>query len=173
MLLCSLPRTERVCPHVYQDLPIWCTTVQLSHGFKDPGIKTGDDLFPLSALLNYLSRRGNKAGTLLAPCCHPGGWHPVVKNKIPGCNIALSAAHLPAKDYAGHIFRIGITTAAMTDLEDSTIQTLGHWKSSSYQLNIRANLRQLASMSASLSKCDIELIALFSITHNCGHDLQG
>ena len=73
MLLCSLPRTERVCPHVYQDLPIWCTTVQLSHGFKDPGIKTGDDLFPLSALLNYLSRRGNKAGTLfkwsMAPHC--------------------------------------------------------------------------------------------------------
>ena len=72
---------------------------------------------------------------------------------------ALSAAHLPAKDYAGHSFRIGAaTTAAMIGLEDSTIQILGHWKSSSYQLaiySIRANPGQLASMSAFLSKYDI------------------
>ena len=49
---------------------------------------------------------------------------------------ALSAAHLPAKDYAGHSFR----TAAMSGLEDSTIQTLGRWKSSSYQLYITAGI---------------------------------
>ena len=39
---------------------------------------------------------------------------------------ALTAAHLPAKDYTGHSFIIGAaTTAAMAGLEDSTIQTLG------------------------------------------------
>ena len=48
---------------------------------------------------------------------------------------SLSLAHLPAKGYTGHSFRIGAATIAATaGLEDSTIQTLGQWKSSSYRL---------------------------------------
>ena len=44
---------------------------------------------------------------------------------------ALEEAGLPAKDYAGHSFRIGAaTTAAVAGLEDSAIQTLGWWESS-------------------------------------------
>ena len=63
-----------------------------------------------------------------------GGWLPLSKaNFVDATRQVLSAAHLTAKDYAGHSFRIGTaTTAAMTGLEDSTIQTMGHWKSSSY-----------------------------------------
>ena len=99
--------------------------------------KTGDDLCPVSALLQYLSRRGSKAGALFQ-------WEngtPLSETKfVEATRQALSAAQLPAKDYAGHSFRIGAaTTAAMSDLEDSTIQTLGRWKSSSYQLYIRSN----------------------------------
>ena len=60
------------------------------------------------------------------------------------------------KDYAGHSFRIGAaTTVAMAGLEDSAIQTLGRWKSSSYLLYIRMNPQQLVAMSSSLSKCRI------------------
>ena len=73
-----------------------------------------------------------------------GGWHPLSKTTLVNATCqALSAAYLPAKDYAGHSFRIqAATTAAMTGLEDSTIQTLGRWKCSFYQLYIRANPRQ-------------------------------
>ena len=115
--------------------------------------RTGDDLCPVVALLNYLSRRGNKPGALFQ-------WQdstPLSKTKfIEATWQALTAAQLPAKDYAGHSFRIGAaTTAAMAGLEDSAIQTLGRWKSSSYQLYIRMHPRQLAVMSSSLSKCNI------------------
>ena len=99
--------------------------------------RTGDDLCPVSALLNYLSRRGNNPGALFQ-------WQdgtPLSKTKfVEATRQALTAAQLPAKDYAGHSFRIGAaTTAAMAGLEDSAIQTLGRWKSSSYQLYIRMN----------------------------------
>ena len=115
--------------------------------------RTGDDLCPVSALLNYLSRRGNNPGGLFQ-------WQdgtPLSKTKfVEATRQALTAAQLPAKDYAGHSFRIGAaTTAAMAGLEDSAIQTLGRWKSSSYQLYIRMNPQQLAAMSSSLSKCSI------------------
>ena len=115
--------------------------------------RTGDDLCPVLALLNYLSRRGSKPGVLFQ--CEDG--IPLSKTKfVDATRQALTAAQLPAKDYAGHSFRIGAaTTAAMAGLEDSAIQTLGRWKSSSYQLYIRMNPQQLAAMSSSLSRCSI------------------
>ena len=85
--------------------------------------KTGDDLCPVAALLNYLLIRGNRPGALFQ-------WQDgTLLSKIrfvEAICLALTAAHLPAKDYAGHSFRIGAaTTAAMAGLKDSTIQTLG------------------------------------------------
>ena len=42
---------------------------------------------------------------------------------------ALEAAHLPAKDFAGHSFIIGTaTTVASPGLPDSAMQAFGHWK---------------------------------------------
>ena len=68
----------------------------------------------------------------------------------------MTAAHLPAQDYAGHSFGIGAaTTAAMAGLQYSTIQTLSRWKSASYLLYIRMDPHQLASLSPSLSSCNI------------------
>ena len=115
--------------------------------------KTGDDLCPIMALLDYLTSRGDKPGALFQ-------WQdgtPLSKTRfVEAVRQALTAAHLPAQDYAGHSFRIGAaTTAAMAGLEDSTIQTLGRWKSASYQLYIRMDPRQLATLSSSLSTCNI------------------
>ena len=114
---------------------------------------TGDDLCPVTALLTYLARRGDKPGALFQ-------WKdgtPLSKSKfVEAVRQALSAAHLPAQDYAGHSFRIGAaTTAAMEGVEDSTIQTLGRWRSTSYLLYIRMDPRQSASLSPSLSSCNI------------------
>ena len=115
--------------------------------------RTDDDLCPVSALLTYLKRRGSTPGALFQ-------WDnriPLSKTKfVDATRQALSAANLPAKDYAGHSFRIGAaTTAATAGLEDSTIQTLGRWKSTSYQLYIRTSPQQLATVSAALSRCSI------------------
>ena len=115
--------------------------------------RTGDDLCPVTALLNYLARRGSEPGALFQ-------WRdgtPLSKTRfVEAVRQALTAAHLPAQDHAGHSFRIGAaTTAATARLEDSAIQTIGHWKSASYQLYIQMDPRQLASLSSSLSACNI------------------
>ena len=52
--------------------------------------------------------------------------------------LALLKANLLAQKYAGHSFQISAaTTAASAGIEESTIQTLGCWQSSSYLLCIR------------------------------------
>ena len=115
--------------------------------------RTDDDPCPVSALLEYLGHREGQPGALFQ-------WEdtiPLSKSKfIEAVREALTTAELPAKDYAGHSFRIGAaTTAAAAGLQDSTIQTLGRWKSSSYQLYIRTSPQQLATVSPVLSRCTI------------------
>ena len=110
--------------------------------------RTFDDVCPVLALLDLPFEKGNKPEALFQ-------WQdgtPQSKAKfVEAIRRALNTAQLPAKDYAGHSFRIGAaTTAAMAELKDSAIQTLGRWKSSS-----RMNPRRLAAMSSSLSKCGI------------------
>ena len=112
--------------------------------------KTNDELCPVTALLQYLARRGGCPGALFQ-------WQdgtPLSKAKfVEAVRQALSAANLPALQFAGHSFRIGAaTTAAMVGLQDSAIQTLGHWRSDCYQLYIRFSPQHLASLSSSLSR---------------------
>ena len=118
------------------------------NGFQIVLGSTRDDLCPVAALPTYLAHRGQQPGALFQ-------WRngiPLSKFKfVEEVRQAMSAAHLPAQDYAGHSFRIGAaTTAAMAGIQDSTIQTLGRWKSASYLLYIQMDPRQLASLSASL-----------------------
>ena len=115
--------------------------------------RTGDDICPVLALLSYLAKRGNKPGALFL-------WadgSPLSKSKfVEEVRLALNKAGLPAKDYAGHSFRIGAATSAATvGIQDSAIQILGRWKSSSYQLYIRSAPHQLAEVSQKLSRCVI------------------
>ena len=115
--------------------------------------ETDDDICPVSVLMEYLSRRGDSPGALFQ-------WDnrvPLSKTKfVEAVCQALTTAGLPAKDYSGHSFRIGAaTTAATAGLEDSTIQTLGRWKSSAYQLYIRTSPQHLAAVASTLSRCAV------------------
>ena len=128
-------------------------TDQLRKGVKVVIGRTNDDLCPVSALLSYLSHRGNFPGPLFC-------WQnkiPLSKSKfVSHVRLGLLRANLPADKYAGHSFRIGAaTTAASAGIEDSTIQTLGRWQSSSYLLYIRLDHRHMASLSSTLAKCSI------------------
>ena len=111
--------------------------------------RTGDDLCPVSALLEYLARRGGRPGALSQwqnGTALSKTWFVEVVRQ------ALTVPHLPIKDYATHTLRLGATTAtAMARLEDSTFQILGQWRSDSYQLYIRMAPPHLVSLSSSLS----------------------
>ena len=115
--------------------------------------RTGDDICPIAALLSYLTIRGNKPGALFLGA----DGSPLLKCKfVEEVRSALTKAGLPAGDYAGHSFRIGVaTTAATVGIQDSAIQILGRWKSSCYQRYIRTAPHQLAEVSKKLSKCSI------------------
>ena len=109
--------------------------------------------------MEYLARKGSSPGALFQ-------WDnrvPMSKTKfVEAVCQALTAASLPAKDYSGHSFRIGAaTTAATAGLEDSSIQTLGRWRNSAYQLYIRISPQHLTAMAFTLFRC----AALF--THVC------
>ena len=123
------------------------------NGFQIVLSSTRDDLCPVAALLTYLAHRGQQPRALFQ-------WrNGILWSKfkfVEAVCRAVSVAYLPSQDYAGHSLRIGAaTTAAMAGIQDFTIQTLGRWKSASYLLYIRMDPRQLASLSASLSNCNI------------------
>ena len=108
--------------------------------------KTSDDLCPVTALLSYLALRGVEPDH-----CFVGSQEPHCQNSEHVWD-GLKKAQLPASDYAGHSFHIGsATTAAVMrlELEDSAIQTLGRWESSSYKIYIRQDL------SPALAQCQI------------------
>ena len=113
--------------------------------------KTGDDLCPISAMLNFLKVRGSRPGPLF---CRKSGT-PLSKSRfVDSVRSALTKANLPADVFAGHSFRIGAaTTAASAGICDSSIQSLGHWKSNAYLLYIRAEPQKLAKVSSTMSVC--------------------
>ena len=101
----------------------------------------------------YLSIRGPNPGPLFR-------WEsgaPLSKSCfVKHVRTALEQAGPPAKDYSGHSFRIGVaTTAAVAGLEDSAIQTLGHWESSPFKRYIRLDPSYLASLSPTLAQCQL------------------
>ena len=64
---------------------------------------------------------------------------------------ALTSQGVRAGSFSGHSFRIGAaSTAAARGLEDSTIRTLGRWKSDAYQRYIRLRPEEIAAFSQNL-----------------------
>ena len=110
--------------------------------------KSGADVCPGTALVQYLSRRGTKAaplfmfedGSLLS--------RTVLVQRV---HSALSSAGIDASPYSGHSFRIGVATmAAKNGIGDCIIQTMGRWKSDAYVRYVRLPREQLADVSRAL-----------------------
>lgn len=128
-------------------------TDQVGKGVKVILGRTGHDLCPVAAVLDYLGSRGSDSG----PLFRWSDGRPLTRTRfVEEVRIALQRANLPAKNFAGHSFRIGAaTTAAAAGVEDSTIQALGRWKSSAFLRYIRASPKTLAGVSRVLASRDI------------------
>ena len=110
---------------------------------------TGDDLCPVSALMEYVSSRGEAPG----PFFRFADGTPLTKARfISRVRAALVRAGIPCQHYSGHSFRIGAaTTAAERGVQDSTIQVLGRWSSSAFLSYVRTPPARLAQLSRTLA----------------------
>ncbi len=108
--------------------------------------RVASDLCPVSAMLAYLVARGKGEGPLL----HFSDGRPLTRQRLVSTvKDALDKAVVDPGHYSGHSFRIGAaTTAAARGLENSTVRTLGRWKSLAYLDYIKIPREQLASYTA-------------------------
>uniref|UniRef100_A0A1X7TJP6 Tyr recombinase domain-containing protein n=1 Tax=Amphimedon queenslandica TaxID=400682 RepID=A0A1X7TJP6_AMPQE len=114
--------------------------------------RTDADLCPVSALLKYLVHRGRGPGALFMLDGEPLERTRLVEEV---CRTHTRAG-LPAGNFAGHSFHIGAaTTASAIGVEDSTIQTLGRWKSAAFKLYVRPSTSHLAGISRSLAQSNL------------------
>ena len=100
--------------------------------------RTGTELCPVAALLDYMSLRGQGRGI------HP--------RLVEALRSALDKAGINQADYCSLSFRIGAAmTAAQKGVKDSVIKTLGQWKSMAYQQYVRIPMDRLVGLSAVLA----------------------
>ena len=106
--------------------------------------RTHNPLYSVTALLLYLSIRGNCS---MVFCFLFADGRPLTKARfISKVREALSHRGINSSKYAAHSFCIGAATAAGANvIHDSIIQILGRWQSSAY---IQTPRVQLASYSA-------------------------
>ena len=123
-------------------------TDQLGSGLDIVLGRTYHDICPVAAVMAYLAVRGDGEGPLFK---FADGRCLTKERFTRRIREALAALGLRSADYAGHSFRIGAaTTAAQVGLEDSTIRTLGRWKSDAYLSYVRLPRDHLACISRSL-----------------------
>lgn len=124
-------------------------TDQIGQGVDVVLGKTDQDLCPVTAVLGYVNRRGDRPG----PFFLKSSGVPLLKSDfIRSFRDILRLLGLPAEDYAGHSFRIGAaTSAALAGVEDSTIQILGRWQSAAFLRYIRTSQEHLATVSRRLA----------------------
>lgn len=124
-------------------------TDQFGHGSQVALGLTEGDICPVAALLDYLAVRGEEAGPLF-----------IQHNKQPlrrayfvqQVQAALTAQGLQGSKFNGHSFRIGAASSASAGgVPDSTIKTLGRWRSFAYQGYIRPSEPELARVSSQLT----------------------
>ena len=110
--------------------------------------KVASDLCPVSAMLAYMVIKKSRDGPLFA--FHDGRTLIRQRFVVAICS-ALKLAGMVQENYTSHSFRIGAATiAAAMVIEDSTIQTLGRWKSLAYLDYIWIPRQQLANYTARL-----------------------
>ena len=96
---------------------------------------TGDDIYPVVAMLAYLAIHGGNQG----PLFQFKDGSPLTRSAIiRRVKEALHSLGYPSKKYSGHSFWAGAAfIAAAAGLEDSITKTMGRWESPAYLLYIR------------------------------------
>ena len=112
--------------------------------------RTGVDLCPVAAMVDFLSVRGSSPGPLFqfkdGSALHRQQLVRTVRSTLAGQGFDVS-------QYCGHSFRIGAaTTAAQNGIEDCVIKTLGQWESTAYQLYVHTPRATLAFYTSKLTK---------------------
>ena len=122
--ICSYIANWNTCSHV-QFETAW--PLQERKGMKIIIAKTRGDLCPISEMLNFLKVRGSYPGPLF---CRMSGATLSKLRFVNSVRLALNKANLCTDAFAGHTYRIrAATIAAFAGIFDSSIQSLGHWKS--------------------------------------------
>ncbi len=107
--------------------------------------RTGSDLCPVRAMLNYLCARGSSQGPLFV---FADGKLLSRSRFVDRLRTGLREAGIDPTVYCSHSFRIGAaTTAAKKGVEDCIIKTLGRWESSAYLQYVRLSRDQLVGVS--------------------------
>ena len=111
--------------------------------------KTGSDICPVRAILQYLATRPTpRQGPLFV---HQDESPLTRAQFVHLLKEALAMRGVDHKRYTGHSFRIGAaTTAAQSEVPDHLIKALGRWKSEAYQIYIQTPPATLAAVSSSL-----------------------
>ncbi len=107
----------------------------------------GQTSHTVAAILGYLAQRGVAHGPLFI---HTDGSTLSRQRLVTVIRSALQSQGVDSSVLSaitGHSFRIGAaTTAARAGMQDSTIQSLGRWRSSTFLRYIRTPGRQLAAV---------------------------
>ena len=111
--------------------------------------KTGNKLYPVAVILAFLAIRGQDDSPLFKTKDGAPLSRQMLVNMIKN---TLSKAGIDCSRYSGHSFRIGTATTALAKgILESTIQTLGRWKSDTYKQYVRIPRDQLSALSAQMS----------------------
>ena len=107
--------------------------------------RTWDILCPVSALLAYLAIRPSTPGSLFVKST----GEPLSRTTlIMSIRHTLTDAGLDVSRINGHSFRIGAaTTAAQAGISDSTIKSLGRWRSGAFTRYLQPPVRTIAEKS--------------------------
>lgn len=133
-------------PSLLQVLIKGSKTDQLRQGVTIVMGRTGSHICPVKSVLTYVACQGFKPGPLL---CHQDGAPLTRQQLVSKLRSTLSKTGVQCDKFSGHSFRIcAATTAAAKGLSDSTIQTLGRWKSDSFKRHVRMPQSELATISA-------------------------
>ena len=125
--------------------------------------RTNNDLCPVSASAAYITIRGSNEGPFFllqyqAPLTR--------EHFVKMTRDKLTAAGVDASHYSGHSSRIGAATMASAyEVEDSLIQTLGHWKSAAYLLYVRVPGRFIHTFSEINTGLQYSVSVIMSINY--------
>ena len=111
--------------------------------------RTGIDLCPVAAILTFLAIQGQDD----APLFRMKDGIPLSRQMLVRMvKSTLSKAGIDCTRYSGHSFRIGAANTALArGIPETTIQTLGPWKSDAYKRYIKIPREQLTSFSVQMA----------------------